>query len=67
MFSYYPLWNILRERKINKTTFAKNVHISFSTLAKMNADQNISMDNLNKICNFLDCEIQDIIKHSKDY
>ncbi len=66
MFSYKPLWKKLIDLDINKTTFAQDCKMSFSTLAKMGQDKYIDMKNLDKICNYLNCNIEDIVKHIPD-
>lgn len=66
MFSYKPLWKKLIDLDINKTTLSKECNMSFTTLSKMSQDKYIDMKNLDKICNYLHCNIGDIIEHIQD-
>lgn len=63
MFSYDRLWKKLIDIKMNKTEFARECHMSYTTLSKMNKGKYIDMVNLDKICNYLKCPIEDIIEH----
>ena len=66
MFSYNPLWKKLIDKGINKTNFANQCGLSKSTLSKMSKNQYVDMSTLNKICKFLNCEIEDIVKYIPD-
>lgn len=63
MFSYKRLWKKLIDLDINKTDLAKDCNMSFTTLSKMGQNQYIDMKNLDKICDYLHCNIEDIIEH----
>lgn len=66
MFSYNPLWKMLIDKGLNKTTFAQNCGISKTTLAKMSKGQYIDMKSLDKICNYFNCNISDIVEHIEE-
>lgn len=63
MFSYNPLWKLLIDRNINKTTLAENCGISRPTISKMSKGEYVDMKTLDKICNYLKCSLQDIVEH----
>ena len=63
MFSYTPLFQLLIARKMTKTQLREAIGISPNTLAKMSKDEYISMETLDRICEYLNCNIEDIIKH----
>lgn len=46
---------------MSKTDFAQNVGITSATLAKLGKNQNVSMDVLDRICDFLQCDLTDIM------
>ena len=58
--SYKKLWVKLVELDMKKTEFAKNAKISSASLAKLGA--NITTDVLLKICEYLNCDISDIVE-----
>lgn len=66
MFSYKPLMRQLLERDITKKKLREDLGLSSATMVKFNKNEFVSMDTLNSLCNYFDCEIEDIIKHIKD-
>lgn len=66
MFSYDPLWKMLIDKKMTKTDLLNNANLTFQTIADMGKNKFVSMATLNKICNTLQCEIYDVIKHFPD-
>ena len=63
MFSYNPLWKLLIDKNLNKTTFAQNCGISKTTLAKMSKGQYIDMKSIEKICKYFNCQVSDIVEY----
>lgn len=63
MFSYNNLWKLLIDRNMTKTQLRKQIGIGTATLAKLSANENVSMDVLDKICKELHCKIEDVITH----
>lgn len=66
MLSYEPLWKTLITKNLKKTDLVINKIISSSTLAKLGKNEPVNSKIYDKICNFLNCEIEDIIKHVKE-
>lgn len=62
MFSYNPLWKKLIDKGLNKTTFANQCGISKSTLSKMSKNLYVDMITLDKICQYFNCPINEIIE-----
>lgn len=63
MFSYIPLFTLLVRKGMTKTQLREAVGIGTATLAKMSKNEYVSMEVLDKICNYLECGIEDVIKH----
>jgi len=63
MFSYGKLWTLLRNRGLKKNDLKKNTGITPTTLSKLSKNENVSMDVLNRICVYLECDIGDIVEH----
>ena len=57
---YTKLWKLLIDKKMNKNMLAKQAGISQSSLTKLMKDENVHVAVLVKICNALECEMQDI-------
>ena len=64
--SYKKLWVKLVELDMKKTEFAKKAGISSASLAKLGKGANITTDVLLKICEYLNCDISDIVEVVKD-
>ena len=62
MLSYIPLWKTLIEKNMKKTDLCNAVGCSRATLAKMSRDEYVSMAVIDKICVYLGCEIEDVIR-----
>lgn len=62
MISYKPLFRLLLERDMSKTQLRESVGFSSATLAKMSKSEYISMETLENICVYLNCNIQDVIE-----
>lgn len=60
--SYKKLWVKLVELDMKKTEFAKKAGISSASLAKLGKGANITTDVLLKICEYLNCDISDIVE-----
>lgn len=66
MFTYKPLWKTLIDKNMTKTQLKEMIGISPSTLAIMGKNEYVAMSVLDRICNALDCSINDVIEHKKD-
>lgn len=56
------LWKSLLDKKIKKMTLKEHTHISLGTYIKLNSDEYISFEVLSRICNFLNCDIGDVME-----
>ena len=61
MIKYYKLLDLLNRRGMKKTDLL-NV-ISTPTLAKISKHQYITLESIDKICTFLNCQPGDIMEH----
>lgn len=62
-FSYKPLWKLLIDRDMTKKQLMLVTGISKSTMDKMGRGEQVSMDIIDRICNYFDCDIEDVIVH----
>jgi len=60
--SYNKLWHLLIDKGIKKTKLARDVNMSYSTLAKLTNNQPVKRVVLEKICDELGCKIEDIME-----
>ena len=59
--SYDKLWVILNERKMMKTDLIKAAKISTNAMAKLGKNEDVRVGVLVKICETLDCKLDDIV------
>ncbi len=59
--SYNGLWKMLIDRGLQKKDLIEKLNISSTTIAKMGKGEKVSLDVLEKICKFFECNIGDII------
>ena len=60
--SYRPLWIKLAEREMTKKQLREISGISTASLAKLGKGENLTTDVLLKICEALNCNINEIIE-----
>ena len=65
-WSYNRLWIALVNRDMKKTDFLKRAGITSSALARMGKKQTVTMDTLGKICQALNCKVEDIVEFIPD-
>ena len=58
---YNKLWKILVDKKLSKADLRKAIGAAPNTLTKLRRDEEVSMSILIRICEYLDCDIGDII------
>lgn len=58
---YDPLWYLLNKNNISKNKLRINANLSSSTFSKLVNEENVTTNTLLKICNFLECDIGEIV------
>lgn len=64
--SYNGLWKILIDKNLQRKDLKETLKISSSTFAKMGRGETVSMDVLMRLCEYLDCNIGDVVSFVKD-
>ncbi len=59
--SYNKLWKILIDKGMKKMDLLQAVEMSPNTLAKLGRNEDVSLDVLRRICEYLKCDIGDIM------
>ena len=62
MVTYQRLWETLKQKNIRKHDLMAIADISSTTLTKLNKNEIVALTVLIKICNALDCQIEDVIE-----
>ena len=64
--SYNRLWKLLIDKGLNKNQLHKITGLSQSTIAKLTKGENVNTDILERICEKLHCNIEDIVEFRVD-
>ena len=62
-FSYKPLWKLLIDRDMSKRQLMQATGISKSTMDKMARGEQVSMNIIDRICTYLECNVESVIEH----
>jgi len=60
--NYKRLWKRLIDDEIETTELHNSTGVAASTLTKMRKNEYVSLDVLVRICNFLNCQLSDIVE-----
>ncbi len=60
--TYARLWQQLLDRKIKKKDLEQQAGITHYALLQMGRDEPVSLEMLAKVCDYLDCGLDDIVQ-----
>lgn len=60
--SYKRLWKLLIDKDMKKKELAELANLSTFTINKLNRGDNVNTDTLVKICQALNCQVEDIME-----
>ena len=60
--SFKPLWKMLIDREMTKSQLRELAGISTRAMAKMGKNEDVNTDALRKICQVLNCTLDDIVE-----
>ena len=61
-FTYKRLFKLLIDRGLKKKDLCEKANISSSSVTKLRSDKHVNTEILEKICDALNCEIEDIVE-----
>ena len=64
--NYDKLWKMLIDKKLTKTEMRIKAGISTNVLAKMGKGEKVSLDVIERLCDYFDCNVGDVISFEKD-
>ena len=64
--SYTKLWKLLIDKNMSKTQLIKDAKISTNAMAKLGKNEDVRVEVLVKICNTVECNIEDIMELTKE-
>lgn len=63
--SYNGLWKLMIDKNLQKKNLIEDLNISSATIAKMGKGESVSVDVLERICEYMNCNIGDIMSFEK--
>lgn len=60
--SYNKLWKKLIDKRMKKIELQRSAGISGNVLSRLNKDEYVSMESMEKICSLLKCDIGDVME-----
>lgn len=63
---YDKLFHLLIDRKITNAQLAEKAGVSANIITRLKHDKYISMESLERLCNALDCSVDDILEFVND-
>lgn len=65
MIVFDNLWKTMKEKGFSTYTLREKCGIDSKTIRRLKANENIETKTLNKICEALDCALEDIAEYKK--
>lgn len=65
MIDFTPLWNTMKERQVSQYQLLKS-GIDNKTLDGLKKNKNITLATVEKLCNILNCEPNDIVRFTEN-
>ena len=63
MISYKPLRKLLIDKEMSAGELKDILKISSATMAKLNSDKIVSLSVIDKICKYLNCNIEEVMQY----
>lgn len=60
--SYKRLWKLLIDKNMKKRDLKEAARLSPSLMSSLNQDKSVTVNTLSRICEVLDCRIEDIME-----
>lgn len=65
MISFDRLWSTMKKKGISQYQLIKEYGISTGQLDRLRKNENVNSYTLNRLCDILDCRIEDIAEYKK--
>ena len=66
MIKYDKLWTTMKNKGITQYDLYTYYNVNRSQLARLRHIQNVQTNTIDKLCNILDCDVEDIMTHIPD-
>lgn len=66
MIKYDKLWETMKKREITQYDLYTHYNVNRSQLDRLRKNKNVQINTIDKPCNILNCEVEEIMTHYPD-
>lgn len=66
MITYDRLWQAMKQRGISQYDLYTHYNVNRSQLNRLRHNENVEVNTIDKLCNILQCRVEDIMEHFPD-
>ena len=66
MITYDHLWQIMKQRGVSQYDLYTHYNVNRSQLNRLRHNENVEINTIDKLCNILQCRVEDIMEHFPD-
>ena len=66
MISYAPLWKILKKKNVSQYKLIKDYGVANAQLDRLRKNSVIQTATVDRLCQILDCRVEDIMEYVKE-
>jgi len=66
MITYDRLWVTMKQRGITQYDLYTHYNVNRSQINRLKHNQNVEVNTIDKLCNILECRVEDIMEHIPD-
>ena len=66
MIKYDRLWETMKDRGITQYSLYTHHNVNRSQLDRFRRNQNVETNTIDRLCNILQCKVEDIMEHIPD-
>lgn len=66
MIVFNKLWDTMKSKNISTYVLREQYDIDSRTIRRLRANQNVTTDTLNRLCQILDCKLYEIAEYFPD-
>lgn len=63
MMSFEPLWKTMEKKNITGYVLINKYGLSRSMWHKLRHDKNVTLDTIDRLCEILNCNVEDVVMH----
>lgn len=66
MIKYDRLWHTMESKGITQYDLYTTYHVNRAQIHRLKHNQNVEVNTIDKLCNILHCNVDDIMEHFQD-